>query len=54
MINKIIEPTIENYIERYNFNKHLLEKHPENAEMLNRKIQEAKIKITEYLRANKK
>lgn len=46
MINQ--EPTIKNYIDRYRLNTYLLSKHPEQKELLERKIKESGQKIIEY------
>jgi hypothetical protein len=51
MINRLDalrEPTIKNYIERYRINKRLLNNHPEQAQLLEKKIKEAEQKIIEY------
>lgn len=46
--NRIPEPTIKNYIERYRINKRLLENHPEQWKILEPRIKESENKIIEY------
>ena len=45
-------PTLKNYIIRYKTNKELLEKHPEQKEMIERKIKENERDIIEYVTSN--
>ena len=45
----MIEPTLKNYIERYRVSKELLKAHPENKDLLERKIKEAERDIVAYV-----
>ena len=45
----MLEPTLKNYIARYNLNKELLEKHPENRALIERKLKEAEQDIIKYV-----
>lgn len=45
----MLEPTLKNYIARYNLNKELLEKHPENKALIERKLKEAEQDIIAYV-----
>lgn len=45
-------PTIENYIERLHMDRHLLQQHPENADMLNRRINAWERLISAYFTSN--
>lgn len=49
MINRLRQPTLENYIYRYRFNKEMLERHPEHRELLQRQIDRAEKAIIEYV-----
>lgn len=43
------KPMLKNYVARYGMDKYLLEKHPEQTELLLRRIEEHKCKIIEYV-----
>jgi hypothetical protein len=42
-------PTLKNYVARYKMHKEMLEKHPEQKELLERKIEQAKQDIVDYV-----
>lgn len=49
MINRLRQPTLENYIYMYRLNKEMLERHPEHRELLQRQIDRAEKAIIEYV-----
>ena len=49
MINRLRQPTLENYIYRYRLNKEMLERYPEHRELLQRQIDRAEKAIIEYV-----
>lgn len=49
MINRLRQPTLENYIYRYRLNKEMLKRHPEHRELLQRQIDRAEKAIIEYV-----
>lgn len=49
MINRLRQPTLENYIYRYRLNKEMLERHLEHRELLQRQIDRAEKAIIEYV-----
>lgn len=42
-------PTLKDYVERYKLDKGLLEKHPENRELLKKRIERHKQDIVDYV-----
>jgi hypothetical protein len=49
MINGMRPPTLDNYVNRLKLNTKLLKDHPEQKELLERKIEENKKDIIEFL-----
>ena len=43
------KPTLRNYVARYKLDKELLEKHPEQKELLERRIERHKQDIVDYV-----
>ena len=43
------EPTLKNYVTRYKTDKELLKKHPENKEMLEKRIKKHEKDIIDYV-----
>lgn len=48
-IRNLPPPTLKNYVARYKLDKELLEKHPENRELLERRIERHKQDIVDYV-----
>lgn len=48
-IRHLPPPTLENYVARYKIDKALLEKHPENKELLEKRIERHKQDIVDYV-----
>lgn len=49
IIKKLAEPTLKNYVARYNMDKKLLEQHPEKKEMLEKRIKRHEQDIIAYV-----
>ena len=49
IIKKLTEPTLKNYVARYNMDKKLLEQHPEKKEMLEKRIKRHEHDIIAYV-----
>lgn len=49
MLHKIPEPTLETFVTRYNKDMKLLESHPEQKELLERRIERHKQDIIDYV-----
>ena len=49
MLHKISEPTLETFVTRYNKDMELLESHPEQKELLERRIERHKQDIIDYV-----
>lgn len=49
MLHKIPEPTLETFVTRYNKDMGLLESHPEQKELLERRIERHKQDIIDYV-----
>ena len=48
-MNRLSSPTLKHYVARYKMDKALLEKHPENKELLKKRIERHKQDIVDYV-----